>query len=106
MRLEDSAWVVAAAMSMLSDGVGASEAVLAARRCTDAILMVKEREARMLVKTGISLAQTWRVVAEMYVGRRGEQAARLEIGGFRSFRLYDVASRAGLGRIGRLWGWR
>lgn len=37
LRREDSAWVVAAAMSMLADGVEGSEAVLAARRCTDAI---------------------------------------------------------------------
>lgn len=36
LRREDSAWVVAAAMSMLVDGVG-SEAVFAARRCTEAI---------------------------------------------------------------------
>lgn len=33
LRLEDSVWVVAAAMSMLVDGDGGSEAVLAARRC-------------------------------------------------------------------------
>lgn len=37
LRFEDSAWVVAAAMSMLSVGAGGSGAVLAARRCTDAI---------------------------------------------------------------------
>lgn len=33
LRLEDSVWVVAAAMSMLVDGDGGYEAVLAARRC-------------------------------------------------------------------------
>lgn len=38
LRREDSAWVVAAAMSMLvNGGGGGSEAVFAARRCTEAI---------------------------------------------------------------------